>query len=122
MLHALQVQLTASVVFHTPLIRDLVSWAGFRQVCNCSLYATQLMRLQSCGTLEHGIDYTAASDTRRCSRKYSALQVARKTFVAALRERGSVMFVPGGQAELVHTHRASAKLREWVAYTGHKGA
>jgi len=24
--------LTASVVFHTPLIRDLVSWAGFRQV------------------------------------------------------------------------------------------
>jgi hypothetical protein len=32
-----------------------------------------------------------------------------------------VLFVPGGQAELVHTHRASAKCREWVAYTGHKG-
>jgi hypothetical protein len=32
-----------------------------------------------------------------------------------------VLFVPGGQAELVHTHRASAKSREWVAYTGHKG-
>ena len=25
--------LTASVVFQTPLIRDLVSWAGFRQAC-----------------------------------------------------------------------------------------
>jgi hypothetical protein len=49
------------------------------------------------------------------------MQVARKTFVAALQERGSVLFVPGGQAELVHTHRASAKCREWVAYTGHKG-
>lgn len=48
--------------------------------------------------------------------------MARKTFVAALQERGSVVFVPGGQAELVHTHRASAKNREWVAYTGHKGA
>lgn len=32
-----------------------------------------------------------------------------------------MLFVPGGQAELVHTHRASAKCREWVAYTGHKG-
>lgn len=41
--------------------------------------------------------------------------------MAALQERGSVLFVPGGQAELVHTHRASAKCREWVAYIGHKG-
>lgn len=70
--------LTASVVFQTPLIRDLVCWAGFRQV-------------------------------------------SRSSFVKALRLRRSVLFVPGGQAELVHTHRASAVRQEWVVCTHHKG-
>ncbi len=49
------------------------------------------------------------------------LQVARRSFVKALHEMRAVLFVPGGQAELVHTHRATAASREWVAYTGHKG-
>uniref|UniRef100_A0A1D2A7N3 Diacylglycerol O-acyltransferase n=1 Tax=Auxenochlorella protothecoides TaxID=3075 RepID=A0A1D2A7N3_AUXPR len=31
--------------------------------------------------------------------------VTRRSFLRALRERGSVLLVPGGQAELVHTHR-----------------
>ena len=48
-------------------------------------------------------------------------QVSRHTFVKALRERGSVMFVPGGQAELVHTHRSFRSERQWVVVTHHKG-
>ncbi len=48
-------------------------------------------------------------------------QVSRRSVIRALEDKGSVMLVPGGQAELVHTHRASGRLREWVVYTGHKG-
>nr|AZI70899.1 acyl-CoA:diacylglycerol acyltransferase 2.3 [Lobosphaera incisa]QIT07021.1 type-2 diacylglycerol acyltransferase DGAT2C [Lobosphaera incisa] len=71
------VTLIASVVFHTPLIRDLCSWSGLRQV-------------------------------------------SRRTFIHTLSERGSVVLVPGGQAELVHTWRMFQK-RQWVCYTKHRG-
>lgn len=33
-----------------------------------------------------------------------------------------MLFVPGGQAELVHTHRVSAARPEYVVCTHHKGA
>lgn len=46
--------------------------------------------------------------------------VSRRTFVHALRERGAVVVVPGGQAELVYSHRLRTQ-REFVLYTGHKG-
>ena len=48
-------------------------------------------------------------------------QVTKKTFMKTLREKGSVMCCPGGQAELVHTHRSFRPLREWVIITHHKG-
>lgn len=47
-------------------------------------------------------------------------QVSRRTFVRALQEKGSVMLVPGGQAELVHTWRIKCK-KEYVIYGRHKG-
>ena len=47
-------------------------------------------------------------------------QVSRRTFVRALEEKGSVMLVPGGQAELVHTWRIKCK-KEFVVYGKHKG-
>ena len=47
-------------------------------------------------------------------------QVSRRTFVRALEEKGSVMMVPGGQAELVHTWRIKCK-KEYVVYGKHKG-
>ena len=47
-------------------------------------------------------------------------QVSRRTFVRALEEKGSVMLVPGGQAELVHTWRIKCK-KEYVVYGKHKG-
>ena len=47
-------------------------------------------------------------------------QVSRRTFVRALQEKGSVMLVPGGQAELVHTWRIKCK-KEYVVYGKHKG-
>ena len=47
-------------------------------------------------------------------------QVSRRTFVRALQDKGSVMLVPGGQAELVHTWRIKRK-QEYVVYGGHKG-
>ncbi|KAK9829305.1 hypothetical protein WJX72_005048 [[Myrmecia] bisecta] len=71
------VVLIASVVFHIPLIRDLCSWCGLRQV-------------------------------------------SRRTFIRALNERGSVLLVPGGQAELVHTWRMFHN-KQWVIYTKHRG-
>ena len=39
----------------------------------------------------------------------------------ALQDKGSVMLVPGGQAELVHTWRIKHK-KEYVVYGKHKGA
>ena len=48
-------------------------------------------------------------------------QVARRTFTRALQERGSVVLVPGGQAELVHTWRRTHH-GEVVIYARHKGA
>ena len=47
-------------------------------------------------------------------------QVARRTFVRALQERGAVVLVPGGQAELVHTWRRTHH-GEFVVYCRHKG-
>lgn len=47
-------------------------------------------------------------------------QVSRRTFVRALNEKGSVMLVPGGQAELVHTWRIKCR-KEFVIYGRHKG-
>jgi len=49
-----------------------------------------------------------------------AVQVSRPTFVRALEEGGSVIMVPGGQAELVHTWRFF-KRQEFVIYKRHKG-
>ncbi|RMZ55327.1 hypothetical protein APUTEX25_003465, partial [Auxenochlorella protothecoides] len=46
--------------------------------------------------------------------------VTRRSFLRALRERGSVLLVPGGQAELVHTHRIFTA-REYCVYRSHKG-
>lgn len=48
------------------------------------------------------------------------MQVSRPTFVRALHQGRSVMLVPGGQAELVHTWKFFAK-RQLVIYTRHKG-
>lgn len=47
-------------------------------------------------------------------------QVSRRTFVRALQDKGSVMLVPGGQAELVHTWRIKRR-QEYAVYSGHKG-
>ena len=47
-------------------------------------------------------------------------QVSRRTFVRALQDKGSVMLVPGGQAELVHTWRIKCN-KEYVVYGRHKG-
>jgi hypothetical protein len=51
------------------------------------------------------------------------LQVSKRTFLAALEERGAVMFCPGGQAELVHAWRSflPEKQRELVLQKRHKG-
>lgn len=46
--------------------------------------------------------------------------MARRTFVRALRERNSVILVPGGQAELIHTGRLFTS-KEFVIYPRHKG-
>ena len=47
-------------------------------------------------------------------------QVSRRTFIRALNQRGSVILVPGGQAELIHTGRLCSK-KEFVIYPKHKG-
>ena len=47
--------------------------------------------------------------------------VSRRSFLRALREKGAVLLVPGGQAELVHTHRIARPTREFCVYRGHKG-
>ncbi|CAK0784954.1 hypothetical protein CVIRNUC_008159 [Coccomyxa viridis] len=47
-------------------------------------------------------------------------QVARRTFVRALNDRGSVILVPGGQAELIHTGRLRSR-KEFVIYPKHQG-
>jgi 2-acylglycerol O-acyltransferase 2 len=46
--------------------------------------------------------------------------VSRASFRRALAERGSVLVVPGGQAELVHAHELPSSSR-FVVYAGHKG-
>ena len=48
------------------------------------------------------------------------LKVAKRTFVRALRESGSVILVPGGQAELLHTWRLFRR-QEFVVHCKHKG-
>jgi hypothetical protein len=52
-----------------------------------------------------------------------SLQVSKGTFLAALKERGAVMFCPGGQAELVHAWRSflPETQRELVLQKRHKG-
>jgi hypothetical protein len=49
--------------------------------------------------------------------------VSKRTFLAALKERGAVMFCPGGQAELVHAWRSflPETQRELVLQKKHKG-
>ena len=49
------------------------------------------------------------------------MQVARRTFVRALNERKSVILVPGGQAELIHTWQAF-RSKQLVIHCRHKGA
>ncbi|GAX74485.1 hypothetical protein CEUSTIGMA_g1934.t1 [Chlamydomonas eustigma] len=74
------VTLTASIVYWVPAMRDILMWAGMRQV-------------------------------------------NRSTFITALKECGSVLVCPGGQAELIYTHRLhmDKSERELVIYAGHKG-
>ena len=47
-------------------------------------------------------------------------QVARRTFIRALNDRGSIILVPGGQAELIHTGRLRSR-NEFVIYPKHQG-
>ena len=47
-------------------------------------------------------------------------QVSKRTFVRAMGERGSVILVPGGQAELLYTGRLTQN-KEFVIYPRHKG-
>ncbi|CAL8469789.1 g9331 [Coccomyxa elongata] len=47
-------------------------------------------------------------------------QVSKRTFIRALRETNSVILVPGGQAELIHTGRLFSN-KEFVIYPKHKG-
>lgn len=53
----------------------------------------------------------------------NGLQVSKHTFLSALREKGSVIFCPGGQAELVHAWKAflPRDKRQVVLHTRHKG-
>lgn len=46
-------------------------------------------------------------------------EVTRKTFIRTLKERRSLVVVPGGQAELVETHKFAEQ--KCALYTGHKG-
>lgn len=46
-------------------------------------------------------------------------EVTRKTFIRTLQERRSLIVVPGGQAELVETHKFTEQ--KCALYTGHKG-
>lgn len=48
------------------------------------------------------------------------LQVTRATFVKALQDKGSVILVPGGQAELVRTWRFFRR-NEFCVYQRHRG-
>lgn len=50
-------------------------------------------------------------------------QVSKHTFLAALKERGAVLFCPGGQAEMVHAWKAFLPegRRELVLHTRHRG-
>lgn len=50
-------------------------------------------------------------------------QVSKHTFLAALKERGAVLFCPGGQAEMVHAWKAFLPegKRELVLHTRHRG-
>ena len=67
-------------------------------------------------------DYLDALQVIRDFCSWSGLrQVSKKTFLRALEDRGSVMLVPGGQAELVHTWKAHLKRPQYVVYTRHKG-
>ena len=51
-----------------------------------------------------------------------ARAVSRATFIRALRDRGAVIMVPGGQAELVEAYRAAKRTNpELVVCTRHKG-
>ena len=52
--------------------------------------------------------------------KCCRFQVSRRTFIRALNQRGSVILVPGGQAELIHTGRLCSR-KEFVIYPKHKG-
>ncbi len=63
---------------------------------------------------------TSPASGRAQPRAAPRAQVARRTFTRALQERGSVVLVPGGQAELVHTWRRTHH-GEVVIYARHKG-
>jgi hypothetical protein len=58
-----------------------------------------------------------------CLDQCAVPQVSKHTFLAALKERGAVLFCPGGQAEMVHAWKAflPAESRELVLHTRHKG-
>ena len=63
----------------------------------------------------HAWSYDSAfRDNACCS------QVARRTFIRALNDKRSVILVPGGQAELIHTGRLRSR-KEFVIYPKHQG-
>lgn len=76
-----------------------------------ALYESKLM---CTGIAIHCLTTVPSGDTACCS------QVARRTFIRALNDRGSVILVPGGQAELIHTGRLRSK-KEFVIYPKHQG-
>lgn len=70
-----------------------------------------------------GVAVAACDPTQQPPCCCCVVQVSKHTFLAALKERGAVLFCPGGQAEMVHAWRAflPGESRELVLHTRHKG-
>ena len=126
--------LVASVLFFSPIIRDFISWCGVRQVISdlpgpCPAMSPSVLPpgpavLRISYLLTTGRSCSGAGHVQpfvQALRPGVLGQVAKRTFVRAMAERGSVILVPGGQAELVHTGRLNRN-REFVIYPKHKGA
>lgn len=112
--------LIASVCFYTPVIRDFCSWCGVRQV-GVLLKSRQCTDHLACWRVHlQQLGHTSILSCIWQNVSPEGMQVARKTFVRALRETGSVILVPGGQAELLHTWRLFRR-KEFVIHCRHKG-
>ena len=142
--------LVASVLFAPPFLRDIGAWSGFRKVRNLAArapapagaaVARRRAGAPACSAPRGAGRRALARQARRrrgggppgpskcaCAapRAPPARQVSRSTFLCALRERGSVVLCPGGQAEMCHTHRMfprpAAAAAAAAAARGGKGA